>query len=69
MNSSLVTRVQDSLSRAGCKNLRVTISEDGTVTLEGESETPDERAIAIAVARTVAGVTGVTSEIRSNPSK
>lgn len=59
---SIESRVQQSLARIGCNNIDSIRVADGHVTLIGKIDSQDERALAIAVARTVPGVVAVTSE-------
>ena len=62
----LDTRIQNSLKRVGCTTVRTIIMTDGTVRLEGRSDSPEDRSIAIAIVKTVAGVTRLSNEIRAS---
>ena len=56
---SLTIRVTKSLSRFGYPDVLVTHVGDRTIRLSGPTDSPDERALVIAIARTVPGVVDV----------
>ncbi len=56
-------RVSHSLTRLGYKNIQVTDLGKGQVKLSGSVASDDDRAIVIAAARSVAGVTFVVNEL------
>ena len=55
----LAQKVTKSLVRFGYTNVLATHVGGRTIRLSGETETSDERALVIAIARTVPGVVGV----------
>lgn len=61
-DKSIEVRVQQSLTRIVFNSVESIRVADGHVTLVGNSDSSNERAITIAVARTVAGVIAVTAE-------
>ena len=62
-NKPLDVRVSHSLRRLGYKNVEVADLGNGQVRLSGSVASDDDRAIVIAAARSVAGVTFVVNEL------
>lgn len=63
-SAQLVARVQKALLHYGCPDIVATVVGDRTIKLSGLAENANDKAFAVAVARTVPGVSAVTSEVR-----
>lgn len=61
---SLVDRVLVSLNRLGYYHIQAEDLGDGKVRLSGTIASHDERAVVVAAARTVAGVTSIALKLR-----
>ena len=66
-DKSIEVRVKQSFTRIGSNSVESICVADGHVTLVGRFDSSNERAITIAVARTVAGVIAVTAEESGMP--
>jgi hypothetical protein len=63
-NHQLVERVRQSLNRLGYYHIQAEDLGGGKVRLSGKIRSFEERAIVVAAARTVSGVTSVTIKLR-----
>ena len=63
-NNHLVERVRHSLNRLGYYHIQAEDLGNGKVRLSGKIRSFEERAIVVAAARTVSGVTSITIKLR-----
>jgi hypothetical protein len=63
-SAELLARVQKALLHYGCAGIVAEIVDGRTIKLSGVAKKPDDKAFAVAVVRTVPGVSAVALDVR-----